>query len=266
MAWSGRSGSGSVALLGIIAQTALPARWPRQRDGTAGRRHHSAGDACLCDDLVARDRKINERELHGWVSKASRFWDQFLTICSHVLSPDALAFIAGLHRQFNDRRIELLGLRPARAAALVSGDYAALQNPDPAVREGDWQVAPAAPALNDRRTEITGPTDRKMMINALNSGAKVFMVDFEDSLSPTWWNALDGQRNVDGCGAPHDRLREPGRPQIRAQGRNRHADHPPAWLAPGRAASDRRRRADLGQPLRFRALLLPQCEGTAGPR
>ncbi len=113
-----------------------------------------------------------------------------------VITPEALAFIAGLQRQFNDRRIELLELRPARAAALVAGDYAALQNPDPAVREGDWQVAPAAPALNDRRTEITGPTDRKMMINALNSGARVFMVDFEDSLSPTWWNALDGQRNV----------------------------------------------------------------------
>ena len=114
----------------------------------------------------------------------------------HVLTPEALAFIAELQRKFNDRRIELLELRPARAAALVSGDYAALQNPDPAVREGDWQVAPAAPALNDRRTEITGPTDRKMMINALNSGARIFMVDFEDSLSPTWWNALDGQRNV----------------------------------------------------------------------
>lgn len=115
---------------------------------------------------------------------------------SHVLSPEALSFIAGLQRQFGARREELLELRPARAAALVAGDYAALQNPDPVVREGDWQVAPAAPALNDRRTEITGPTDRKMMINALNSGAKVFMVDFEDSLSPTWWNVIDGQRNV----------------------------------------------------------------------
>jgi malate synthase len=115
---------------------------------------------------------------------------------TQVLTTEAVAFIAGLHRQFNGRREELLAMRPARAAALVGGDYAALQNPDPAVREGDWQVAPAAPALDDRRTEITGPTDRKMMINALNSGAKVFMVDFEDSLSPTWWNVLDGQRNV----------------------------------------------------------------------
>ena len=113
-----------------------------------------------------------------------------------VLNPEAVAFIAGLHRQFNGRREELLAMRPDRAASLVGGHFAALQNPDPAVREGDWQVAPAAPALNDRRTEITGPTDRKMMINALNSGAKIFMVDFEDSLSPTWWNVLDGQRNV----------------------------------------------------------------------
>jgi malate synthase len=115
---------------------------------------------------------------------------------SHVLTPEALDFIAGLHRQFDERRIELLAMRPDRAAALVAGDYDALRNPDPVVREGDWQVAPAAPALNDRRSEITGPTDRKMMINALNSGAKVFMVDFEDSLSPTWWNVIDGQRNV----------------------------------------------------------------------
>jgi malate synthase len=115
---------------------------------------------------------------------------------AHVLTPEALTFIAGLQRKFDGRREELLALRPARAAALVDGDFLALRNPDPVVREGDWQVAPAAPALNDRRTEITGPTDRKMMINALNSGAKIFMVDFEDSLSPTWWNVLDGQRNV----------------------------------------------------------------------
>jgi len=113
-----------------------------------------------------------------------------------VLRPEALSFVAALQRRFNGRRKELLGLRPARAAALVAGDYAALQNPDPVVREGSWQVAPAAPALNDRRSEITGPTDRKMMINALNSGARVFMVDLEDSLSPNWWNVIDGQRNI----------------------------------------------------------------------
>lgn len=115
---------------------------------------------------------------------------------AHVLTPEALSFIAGLQRQFGARRLELLALRPARAEALTNGNYAALQSHDPVVREGDWQVAPAVTALNDRRTEITGPTDRKMMINALNSGAKVFMVDFEDSLSPSWWNVLDGQRNV----------------------------------------------------------------------
>lgn len=115
---------------------------------------------------------------------------------TNVLSPEALTFVADLQRQFVGRRNELLALRPARAAALVAGYYAALRNPDPVVREGDWQVAPAAPALNDRRSEITGPTDRKMMINALNSGAKVFMVDLEDSLSPNWWNVIDGQRNI----------------------------------------------------------------------
>lgn len=113
-----------------------------------------------------------------------------------ILSSEALAFVADLQRKFNSRRLELLDMRAARAAELVAGNSAALQHPDPVVRTGDWQVAPAAPALNDRRSEITGPSDRKMMINALNSGAKVFMVDFEDSLSPTWWNVIDGQRNV----------------------------------------------------------------------
>jgi malate synthase len=114
----------------------------------------------------------------------------------HVLTPDALDFIAGLHREFNPRREELLALRPERAAVLAAGNFDFLKSTDGTVRTGDWRVVPAPDALDDRRVEITGPTDRKMMINALNSGAKIFMADFEDSLSPTWWNVLDGQRNV----------------------------------------------------------------------
>jgi malate synthase len=114
----------------------------------------------------------------------------------HVLTPEAVDFIGGLHRQFNPIREELLERRVERVAAIAEGQPLQFLDETKAIRAGDWQVAPAPDALNDRRVEITGPTDRKMMINALNSGAKVFMVDLEDSLSPTWWNVLDGQRNV----------------------------------------------------------------------
>ncbi len=115
---------------------------------------------------------------------------------AHVLSPEALAFVAALHREFNPAREQLLARRQERQAAIAAGEPLTFLEETRAVREGDWRVAPAPPALEDRRVEITGPTDRKMMINALNSGAKVFMADFEDALSPTWWNILDGQRNL----------------------------------------------------------------------
>ncbi len=115
---------------------------------------------------------------------------------AHILTPEALEFVATLHRQFNPTREALLQRRSERAAAIAAGQALAFLDETLDVREGDWQVAPAPEALNDRRVEITGPTDRKMMINALNSGAKVFMADLEDSLSPTWWNVIDGQRNI----------------------------------------------------------------------
>ncbi|HEY7030526.1 MAG TPA: malate synthase A, partial [Thermomicrobiales bacterium] len=118
------------------------------------------------------------------------------TDVAHVLSPEALAFVAGLHRAFNTTREALLARRGERQAAIASGKRPTFLPETRSVREGEWQVGPAPAALNDRRVEITGPTDRKMMINALNSGARVFMADFEDALSPTWWNVLDGQRNM----------------------------------------------------------------------
>lgn len=113
-----------------------------------------------------------------------------------ILTPDAVAFLADLHRQFNPRRLELLDKRRQRQSALDAGEMPDFLPETKNIREGDWKVAPIPPDLQDRRVEITGPTDRKMVINALNSGAKCFMADFEDSNSPTWSNMLKGQINL----------------------------------------------------------------------
>ena len=114
-----------------------------------------------------------------------------------ILTPEALAFVADLHRQFGGARKDLLRARGERQAALDAGVATLGFWPQTAaIREGDWQVADAPADLLDRRTEITGPCDRKMVINALNSGAKVFMADLEDASSPTWFNVVDGQLNL----------------------------------------------------------------------
>ncbi len=113
-----------------------------------------------------------------------------------ILTPEALAFVAALHRQFNPRREELLALREARKRRIDGGELPGFLPETQAVRDADWVVAPIPEDLLDRRVEITGPVDRKMIINALNSGANVFMADFEDANSPTWENNLDGQVNL----------------------------------------------------------------------
>ena len=113
-----------------------------------------------------------------------------------ILTTEALAFIIGLQRQFNARRLELLGWRVARQARLDAGALPDFLEETASIRSADWKVAPVPADLQDRRVEITGPTDRKMVINALNSGASVFMADFEDSSTPTWSNQLDGQINL----------------------------------------------------------------------
>jgi malate synthase len=113
-----------------------------------------------------------------------------------VLTDDALAFLGALHERFEPRRRELLDARAQRRARIAAGETLDFLPGTRDVREGDWQVAPAPPALQDRRVEITGPVDRKMVINALNSGARGFMADFEDSLSPTWANVVQGQVNL----------------------------------------------------------------------
>jgi malate synthase len=114
-----------------------------------------------------------------------------------ILSGEALAFVADLQRTFGRRREGLLAARAARQERLLDGELPGFLEETRAVREDEsWRVAEAPPDLRDRRVEITGPTDRKMVINALNSGARVFMADFEDANSPTWSNLVEGQRNV----------------------------------------------------------------------
>ena len=113
-----------------------------------------------------------------------------------VLSDEALGFIANLHRKFNNTRLKLLEERKQRQNSIDQGEMPGFLAETASVREGDWKVNPIPADLQDRRTEITGPVDRKMVINALNSGAKVFMADFEDANAPTWENTIEGQINL----------------------------------------------------------------------
>jgi malate synthase len=126
-----------------------------------------------------------------------------------VLTPEATEFLHLLAREFAGEREELLARRHARAQRLREGELPDFLPETSGVRDGDWRVAPAPADLADRRVEITGPTDRKMVINALNSGARVFMSDFEDSNSPTWENMIEGQRNLTDAIARTVRLETP---------------------------------------------------------
>lgn len=115
---------------------------------------------------------------------------------AEVLTPGALSFVAELHRRFDARRRELLAAREERQARLDAGELPDFLPETEGVRAGDWKISPLPADLQDRRVEITGPVDRKMIINALNSGARMFMADFEDASSPVWENMLDGQLNL----------------------------------------------------------------------
>jgi malate synthase len=125
-------------------------------------------------------------ELHGPTARA---YDS-------VLTPDALEFVGALENEFGARRRELLEARTRRRAELADGGTLGFLAETEDVREGDWQVAPAPPDLAQRWVEITGPTERKMVINALNSGADGFMADFEDANAPTWRNMIEGHINL----------------------------------------------------------------------
>jgi malate synthase len=113
-----------------------------------------------------------------------------------VLTPEAMRFLVELHRRFNARRVELLASRVERQRRLDAGERPDFLPETAKIRDSEWTVAPIPADLQDRRVEITGPVDRKMIINALNSGAKMFMADFEDSNTPTWSNQIEGQVNL----------------------------------------------------------------------
>ena len=115
---------------------------------------------------------------------------------TEILTPRALAFVAKLARKFEGRRRELMALRARRQAEFDAGKLPDFLPETKHIRDAEWTVAPAPRDLQDRRIEITGPTDRKMVINALNCGANVFMADFEDSNTPTWENMIEGQINL----------------------------------------------------------------------
>jgi malate synthase len=113
-----------------------------------------------------------------------------------ILTPEAVAFLGELDRRFESTRVDLLERRRERQTFYDGGGFPGFVAETAHIRDGEWKVAPIPDELLDRRVEITGPTERKMVINALNSGANVFMADFEDANSPTWANCIDGQRNV----------------------------------------------------------------------
>ncbi|MCH7909934.1 MAG: malate synthase A, partial [Candidatus Hydrogenedentes bacterium] len=115
---------------------------------------------------------------------------------SEILTSDALQFVATLFREFRDRRAELFERREQKQAELDAGTLPDFLEETREIRERDWKIGPILDDLQDRRVEITGPVQRKMIINALNSGAKMFMADLEDSNSPTWENVIEGQINL----------------------------------------------------------------------
>jgi malate synthase len=119
-----------------------------------------------------------------------------VTDATDVLTPESKEFLVSLQREFGEPRRELLAARAERSLRLAAGALPDFLPDTEAIRTGEWRIAPFPAEIADRRVEITGPVDRKMVINALNSGARVFMADFEDANSPTWENCIDGQRNL----------------------------------------------------------------------
>jgi malate synthase len=117
-------------------------------------------------------------------------------VFAQILTPEAVAFVAGLHRRFEAQRQVLLAARAERQKEFDAGRLPDFLPETKRIRESDWTIAPQPKDLLDRRVEITGPTDRKMVINALNSGASTFMADFEDANCPTWANMVEGQVNL----------------------------------------------------------------------
>ncbi len=195
--------------------------------------------------------------------QASRSTPRCIRASTRSSLAEALAFVAKLHRAF-----ERATPGTAQGAHRPPGAHrcrrnAGLPRRDRGdVRDGDWKIAPLPKALECRRVEITGPVERKMIINAFNSGADSYMTDFEDSNSPNWFNQIQGQVNLkDAIRREISFTNEAGK-SLQAQRHDRDAADPPARLASRREARDRRRPARFRRHLRFRARVLPQREGT----
>jgi malate synthase len=135
---------------------------------------------------------LNAQSASSSVALSGRVTTEF----AEILSPDALKFVAKLHRRFESRRQELLARRVARQKEFDRGALPDFLAETKKIRDAEWVIAPQPKDMLDRRVEITGPTDRKMVINALNCGASTFMADFEDANCPTWHNMIDGQINL----------------------------------------------------------------------
>ena len=185
---------------------------------------------------------------------------------AEILTGEALAFLADLHRRFDARRLELLARRMERQKLFDAGQLPHFLTETKAVRDGDWTVAPIPADLLDRRVEITGPVDRKMIVNALNSGAKVFMADFEDASSPMWANMIEGQANLKDRWAGTLDFTDPSTGKdyaLRSQPGG--ADGAAARLASAGAARDRRRPGNVRRAVRLRPLCLSLRQDPDGP-
>jgi malate synthase len=203
---AGKSGSGGKsksrrpARVGAVAAPAVTAK---RGNGRAGSRFRSAAlpraaksVAGIRRRAVRRDTRLRTaikapRGAPGVAIKAPR-----VPRVEEILTAPALAFLAELHRKFDRTRRALLAARAARQKRFDAGELPEFPIDTKAIREAEWQVAPIPPDLQDRRVEITGPTDRKMIINALNSGATHYMADFEDAHVPVWANTIAGQVNL----------------------------------------------------------------------
>jgi malate synthase len=172
-----------------------------------------------------------------------------------VLTAEAIAFLVDLQRKFGPERRRLLARRAEIQRRLDSGWKPDFLPETKGVRESDWRVAPIPRDIQDRRVEITGPTDRKMVINALNCGANVYMADFEDATTPSWDNLIEGQANL--IDAVRRRITfddpETGRHYALNDKTAVLFVRPRGWHLPEK----RRQRADVGGAVRLRPVLLP---------
>ena len=177
-----------------------------------------------------------------------------------ILTPDARAFLLKLAARFESRRQELLSQRRMVQKEIDQGKFPDFLPETSAIRQGDWKVAAIPKDLRDRRVEITGPVDRKMIINALNSGASVFMADFEDSNSPTWSNNIEGQHNLRDAIRGTIRYESPEGKQYQL-GPNLATlvVRPRGWHLDEKHLSGGRQ-ANFGVSVRFRSVLFSQCQ------